>query len=100
MKQYQRYFAMDGVDLVFTDDALRAIAESAIKHKTGARGLRTVLEETLMEVMYEIPGRGDVKKCVVNADSVLNKTRPLLLTRGGQEVDIPVVNQELHGESA
>jgi ATP-dependent Clp protease ATP-binding subunit ClpX len=91
---------MDGVDLVFTDDALRAIAESAIKHKTGARGLRTVLEETLMEVMYEIPGRGDVKKCVVNADSVLNKTRPLLLTRGGQEVDIPVVNQELHGESA
>jgi ATP-dependent Clp protease ATP-binding subunit ClpX len=100
VKQYQRYFQMDGVDLVFTDDALRAIAESAIKHKTGARGLRTVLEETLMEVMYEIPGRGDVKKCVVNADSVLNKTRPLLLTRGGQEVDIPVVNQELHGESA
>ncbi len=100
VKQYQRYFQMDGVDLVFTDDALRAIAESAIKHKTGARGLRTVLEETLMEVMYEIPGRGDVKKCVVNADSVLNKTRPLLLTRGGQEVDIPVVDQELHGESA
>jgi len=100
VKQYQRYFQMDGVDLVFTDDALRAIAECAIKHKTGARGLRTVLEETLMEVMYEIPGRGDVKKCVVNADSVLNKTRPLLLTRGGQEVDIPVVNQELHGESA
>ncbi|MCC7087650.1 MAG: ATP-dependent Clp protease ATP-binding subunit ClpX [Dehalococcoidia bacterium] len=100
VKQYQRYFQMDGVDLVFTDDALRAIAESAIKHKTGARGLRTVLEETLMEVMYEIPGRGDVKKCVVNADSVLNKTRPLLLTRGGQEVDIPVANQELHGETA
>ena len=100
VKQYQRYFQMDGVDLVFTEDALRAIAESAIKHKTGARGLRTVLEETLMEVMYEIPGRGDVKKCVVNADSVLNKTRPLLLTRGGQEVDIPVVDQELHGESA
>ncbi len=100
VKQYQRYFHMDGVELVFTDDALRAIAESAIKHKTGARGLRTVLEETLMDVMYEIPGRGDVKKCVVNADSVLNKTRPLLLTRGGQEVDIPVISQELHGETA
>jgi ATP-dependent Clp protease ATP-binding subunit ClpX len=100
VKQYQRYFQMDGVELVFTDDALRAIAESAIKHKTGARGLRTVLEETLMDVMYEIPGRGDVKKCVVNADSVLNKTRPLLLTRGGQEVDMPVISQELHGETA
>ncbi|HQW51636.1 MAG TPA: ATP-dependent Clp protease ATP-binding subunit ClpX [Tepidiformaceae bacterium] len=100
VKQYQRYFQMDGVELVFTDDALRAIAESALKHKTGARGLRTVLEETLMEVMYEIPGRGDVKKCVVNADSVTNKTRPLLLTRGGQEVDIPVGTQELHGETA
>jgi len=94
IKQYQRYFGMDGVELVFTDDALKAIAELAIKHKTGARGLRTVLEETLMEVMYEIPSRGDVKKCVVNADSVTNKTRPLLLTRGGQEVDMPVINTQ------
>jgi ATP-dependent Clp protease ATP-binding subunit ClpX len=92
VKQYQRYFAMDGVELVFTDDALRAIADLAIKHKTGARGLRTVLEETLMDVMYEIPGRTDTKKCVVNADCVVNKTRPLLLTRGGQAVD-------LHGAS-
>jgi len=94
LKQYQRYFSIDGVELVFTDDALKAVAEMAIKHKTGVRGLRTVLEETLMEVMYEIPGRGDVKKCVVNADSVLNKTRPLLLTRGGQEIDIPVINPQ------
>ncbi|MEO8540061.1 MAG: ATP-dependent Clp protease ATP-binding subunit ClpX [bacterium] len=98
IKQYQRYFQMDGVELVFTDDALKAIAESAIKHKTGARGLRTVLEETLMEVMYEIPGRTDVKKCVVNAESVTSRTRPLLLTRGGQEVDIPIINP--HAESA
>ncbi len=94
IKQYQRYFQMDGVELVFTDDALKAIAEVAIKHKTGARGLRTVLEETLMEVMYEIPGRGDVKKCVVNAESVTSRTRPLLLTRGGQEIDMPVINTQ------
>jgi ATP-dependent Clp protease ATP-binding subunit ClpX len=102
IKQYQHYFAMDGVELVFTDDALKAVAEMAIKHKTGARGLRTVLEETLMEVMYEIPGRGDVKKCVVNAESVLNRTRPLLLTRGGQQVDVsgPGSTQELRGETA
>ncbi|WP_322795260.1 ATP-dependent Clp protease ATP-binding subunit ClpX [Tepidiforma sp.] len=88
VKQYQRYFAMDGVELVFTDDALKAIADLAIKYKTGARGLRTVLEETLMDVMYEIPGRTDIQKCVVNADCVINKTRPLLLTRGGQAVDL------------
>jgi ATP-dependent Clp protease ATP-binding subunit ClpX len=101
IKQYQRYFHMDGVELVFTADALKAIAETAIKHKTGARGLRTVLEETLMEVMYEIPGRGDVKKCVVNAESVTGGARPLLLTRGGQEVDIPVISpKELRTESA
>ena len=99
VKQYQKYFQMDGVELTFTDDALKAIAEMAIKHKTGARGLRTVLEETLMEVMYEIPGRGDVKKCVVNAESVTSRTRPLLLTRGGQEVDVPAIKDH-QAESA
>jgi ATP-dependent Clp protease ATP-binding subunit ClpX len=75
------------VELVFTDDALKAIAQTAIKHKTGARGLRTVLEEVLMDVMYEIPGRSDVRKCVVSAETVTNHQRPLLLTRGGQAVD-------------
>ncbi|MGI8925054.1 MAG: ATP-dependent Clp protease ATP-binding subunit ClpX [Tepidiformaceae bacterium] len=97
IKQYQRYFGMDGVELVFTDDALKAIAEGAIKQKTGARGLRTVLEDCLMDVMYEIPGRGDVRKCVVNADSITKGQRPLLLTRGGQQVDVavaPVVETE------
>jgi ATP-dependent Clp protease ATP-binding subunit ClpX len=88
VKQFQRYFQLDGVELVFTDDALKAIAEQAIRHKTGARGLRTVLEDSLMEVMYEIPGRTDVRKCVVSAESITNKQRPLLLTRGGQAIDI------------
>ncbi len=102
VKQYQRYFGMDGVELVFNDDALKAIAEMSIKHKTGARGLRTVIEECLMEVMYEIPGRGDVRKCVVTAETILNGQRPLLLTRGGQKVDtsLPAVEDEIRGESA
>jgi ATP-dependent Clp protease ATP-binding subunit ClpX len=78
---------MDGVELTFTDDALDAIAEEAIVHKTGARGLRTVLEERLMEVMYEIPGRDDIKKCIVNGDVIKNKTRPLLVTAAGKKVD-------------
>ena len=87
VKQYQRYFQLDGVDLVFTDDALTAVAEAALKQKTGARGLRTVLENRLMDVMFEIPARSDVKKCVVNADVITRGKAPLLLTRGGQAAD-------------
>ncbi|HET7737711.1 MAG TPA: hypothetical protein VFK32_03980, partial [Tepidiformaceae bacterium] len=105
IRQYQRYFALDGVELAFTDDALKAIADAAISQKTGARGLRTVLEDTLMEVMYDIPSRGDVRKCLVNADTITKRQRPLLLTRGGQAVDtnvapIPIVEEELRDESA
>ncbi|MGD9933108.1 MAG: ATP-dependent Clp protease ATP-binding subunit ClpX [Dehalococcoidia bacterium] len=87
IKQYQRYFALDGVDLSFTDDALQAVAEAALKQKTGARGLRTVLEQRLMDVMFDIPARSDVKKCVVNADVITKGKAPLLLTRGGQAID-------------
>ncbi|MEO6434342.1 MAG: ATP-dependent Clp protease ATP-binding subunit ClpX [Tepidisphaeraceae bacterium] len=99
VRQYQRYFAMDGVELVFTDDALRAIAQEAIKHKTGARGLRTVLEERLMDVMFELPDRNDVRKCVVSGETITNGVRPLLLTRGGQSVDFDIP-QELRSEPA
>src|SRR5579875_2944960 len=94
VKQYQRFFAMDGVELVITPDALRAIAEEAIRHKTGARGLRTVLEETLLETMYEIPSHPEVKKCVVNVDTITKRQRPLLLTRTGQAIDLD--DQERH----
>jgi len=86
-RQFQRFFSLDNVELTFTDDGLKACAEEAIRHKTGARGLRTVLEDTLMEVMYEIPSRTDIKKCVVSADTIRNRKRPLLLTRSGQNVD-------------
>ncbi len=86
VRQFQRFFALDGVELVFTEDALEACAEEAIRHKTGARGLRTVLEETLLDVMYEIPSRPDVKKCVVSGETIRNRQRPLLLTRTGQPV--------------
>ena len=88
VRQFQRFFALDGVELQFTDDGLSACAEEAIRHKTGARGLRTVLEDTLMEVMYEAPSRTDIKKCVVSGDTIRSRKRPLLLTRSGQNVDI------------
>jgi ATP-dependent Clp protease ATP-binding subunit ClpX len=86
LKQFQSFFMMDGVELIFADDALDACAERAINHKTGARGLRTVLEDTLLDVMYEIPSRSDVKKCMVSGDTIRERQRPLLLTRGGQLV--------------
>ena len=98
VKQFQRFFGLDGVELSFTADALEACAQEALQQKTGARGLRTVLEDTLLEVMYEIPSRGDVKKCAVSAETITNRQRPLLLTRAGQAIDIEGASRR--GESA
>jgi len=86
VKQFERFFGLDGVELVITPEALECCAEEAIRHRTGARGLRTVLEDTLLDVMYEIPSRGDIKKCVVSADTIMGRARPLMLTRSGQVV--------------
>jgi len=80
VKQYQYLFAMDNVELVFTEDALQVAAAEAMRHKTGARGLRTIIEEVLLDVMYEIPSRKDIRKCVIGADTILRKSAPLLLT--------------------
>ncbi|MGI6344890.1 MAG: ATP-dependent Clp protease ATP-binding subunit ClpX [Bacillota bacterium] len=79
-KQYQLIFEMDGVALEFREDALREIAREAIKRNTGARGLRSILEKVMLETMYEIPSRDDVKKCVVTRESILNQEPPLLIT--------------------
>jgi ATP-dependent Clp protease ATP-binding subunit ClpX len=81
VKQFRRMLELDGVELVFTDDALEAIAEEAMGRKTGARGLRTIIEETLLDVMYEVPSRSDVVRCVVNGDTIRRKVRPLLLAQ-------------------
>ena len=93
-RQFQRFFSLDNVELTFTDDGLKACAEEAIRHKTGARGLRTVLEDTLMEVMYEIPSRTDIKKCIVSGETIRSRKRPLLLTRSGQNIDEGDVAEE------
>jgi len=81
IKQYQRFLSLDKVELVFTPEALEAAAMQSLRLKTGARGLRTVIEEVLTDVMFEIPSRSDVKKCVVNAETILRKSGPILLTR-------------------
>jgi ATP-dependent Clp protease ATP-binding subunit ClpX len=81
VKQYQRFFEFDGVELEFTDDAMRAIAVQAIMRGTGARGLRAIMEEVLLNVMYELPSREDVTKCLVDEDVVLTGVNPTLVPR-------------------
>jgi ATP-dependent Clp protease ATP-binding subunit ClpX len=80
VKQYQKFFHFDDVDLVFSDDALDSIADEALKRGTGARGLRAILEEVLLEVMYDLPSRTDVVKCMVDKDVVLRNVAPTLVT--------------------
>ncbi len=80
VKQYQKLFEMDGVALEFKEEALRAIAKEAMKRETGARGLRAILEEIMLDVMYEIPSRSNITKCVVTKEVVLRKEEPLLVT--------------------
>ncbi len=86
VKQYQKFFALDKVDLIFTDEALEATAKQAEVRKTGARGLRTTIEEVLLDVMYEIPSLDNVRKCVVDANVINNRTRPLLMSVNEQEI--------------
>ena len=86
VKQYEKFFALDNVELVFTDDALEATAKQAEVRKTGARGLRTTIEEVLLDVMYEIPSLENVRKCVVDANVINNRTRPLLMSVSEQEI--------------
>jgi ATP-dependent Clp protease ATP-binding subunit ClpX len=78
-KQYQKLFEFESVRLKFTENAIRAIAEKAIAHKTGARGLRSVLEEHMLDIMFELPSRNDVEEVVVNEEVIKNSKAPLLV---------------------
>ena len=81
VKQYRKFFEFDGVELEFSDDALDAVADQAILRGTGARGLRAILEEVLLDVQYDLPSRDDVRRCVVTADVVLGGVNPTLVPR-------------------
>jgi len=85
VKQYQKLFEMDGVSLEFEEEALKVIAKKAIERKTGARGLRAILEEIMLNVMYEIPSRGDVEKCIITKDTILNNMEPILILADSQK---------------
>jgi len=80
VKQYQKFLDLDNVQLEFKEEALRSIAQEALKRKTGARGLRSIIEGIMRNVMYEVPSRGDVAKCIVTREVVLSKEEPILVT--------------------
>ena len=79
VKQFKKLFELEGVNLRFTDSALSGIAKEALKRKSGARGLRAILETCMLDIMYEIPSVENVKECVISEDVVLNKEDPILL---------------------
>ena len=76
VKQYQKLFELDGVELEFTEDAIAAIADKALERGTGARGLRAIIEEVLLHVMYDVPSRGDVAKVIVTREVVMRRRAP------------------------
>ncbi|MEA2346269.1 MAG: ATP-dependent Clp protease ATP-binding subunit ClpX [Thermoleophilaceae bacterium] len=81
VKQFQRFFEFDGIELVFADESLISIADKALARETGARGLRSILEEVLLEVQFELPSRRDVKKCVVTKETIEKGLNPTLVTQ-------------------
>jgi ATP-dependent Clp protease ATP-binding subunit ClpX len=87
VKQYQRFFGYDSIELVFTDDALWSIADRALERETGARGLRSIIETALLDVMFELPSRKDVSKCAITKETIEKGVKPTLVTSAGAELD-------------
>ena len=88
-RQYRRLFEMDGVDLVITEDALKEVAKKAIERKTGARGLRAIMEDVMLNIMYEIPSEEGVKTCEITADTIKKLSPPRLIRDGEPQPKLP-----------
>ena len=99
-RQFQRFFEFDDIELVFAEDSLAAIADRALERETGARGLRSILEETLMDVQFELPSRRDVRKCVVTRETIAEGRQPTLVTEAVVEEDTDDGLEALGEESA
>jgi ATP-dependent Clp protease ATP-binding subunit ClpX len=97
VKQYQRFFNYDSIELHFTEDALWEIADKALERETGARGLRSIIEHALLDVMFELPSRRDVSKCVITKETIERDLKPTLVTSAGVDAD---EREELASESA
>src|SRR3970040_1282685 len=85
IKQYQKYFDLEKVHLKFTDDAVAAIAKEALKRGTGARGLRAILEDVMLEIMYELPSIQNLKECIITREVILNHERPVLVSEAQEQ---------------
>ena len=95
VKQYEQLFSMDNVELSFTPKALEAAAHEAITRASGARGLRSIIEETLLDVMYELPSLKEAERCIVDEECISGRTAPVLLTGTGQCLEFPIEYQRL-----
>ncbi|MBI4313642.1 MAG: ATP-dependent Clp protease ATP-binding subunit ClpX [Candidatus Omnitrophica bacterium] len=84
IKQYAKFFEMENVKLTFTDGALKAIAQAAMRKETGARALRAILEEVMLEVMFELPGQEGIEECIVTEECIAGGAQPLLVTKDGK----------------
>ena len=82
VRQYKKFFSFDGVELHFTPEALKSVSRRAITRASGARGLRAILETVLLNVMYELPSRSDITKCVITKETIEQSLEPTLLTSG------------------
>ena len=84
LKQYKKLFELDDVELEIEEDAVRAVAHKALERKTGARGLRSIFEKAMTEIMYEIPSREDVEKCIITKETIEEGKQPKLVFADGQ----------------
>ncbi|NWN95873.1 MAG: ATP-dependent Clp protease ATP-binding subunit ClpX, partial [Bacillus sp. (in: Bacteria)] len=87
VKQYKKMLELDHVELEFEQDALKEIAKKAIERKTGARGLRSIIEGIMLDVMFDLPSREDIEKCIVTKESVLDKEFPRLVLKDGTVIE-------------
>jgi len=93
-RQFQKFLQLDKVELVFTEGALTAAAEVALDRKTGARALRSIVEEALLDVMYDIPERTEIRKCIITEETIRDRRLPLLLTKTEVERGVDETNYE------
>ena len=93
VKQYQKLFEIDNVELIFEKEALEAIVEKAIERKTGARGLRSIIEEIMRDIMYEIPSNPNIEKCIITRDTVLGNSEPQIVIGEDKKVKIKKARQ-------
>ncbi len=103
VKQYQRLFELDHVDLRFTEDALKAIATEAISRKTGARGLRSIIESALLDTMFEIPGETEIRSCKVTREVIMESAKPELIrevTRSKKRQSAAALPEKLSGDAS